>query len=94
MNKIWHVAELAELDDQWVRDHRTKATKQVIAAATIQGQLAAQSIAPKTPPECERHMVHVNPKIGDKYRSAQYRWEYNADLIDAQIDRCNRFMDW
>jgi hypothetical protein len=38
-------------------------------------------------------MERVNPKVGDKYRSIQYRWLYNADLIDAQIDRCNKFMD-
>lgn len=68
-------------------------TDQLIAAATIQGQLAARPVAPKKPAECERHMERVNPKVGDKNRSIQYRWLYNADLIDAQIDRCNRFMD-
>jgi hypothetical protein len=65
----------------------------VIAAATIQGQLTARPVAPKKPAECERHMVRVNPQVGDKNRSTQYRWLYNADLIDAQIDRCNRFID-
>lgn len=68
-------------------------TERVVAAATAQGQAAVKATVPDQPAECRKHMGRVYPKVGDKVRSAQLRWEFSADLIDAQIDRCAKFHD-
>jgi len=38
-------------------------------------------------------MERVLPKAGEKARWTQKRWEFSADNIDAQIDRCAQFDD-
>jgi hypothetical protein len=38
-------------------------------------------------------MRRVYPKVGDKFRGTQLRWEASSDQIDAQIDRCAQFHD-
>lgn len=70
-----------------------KQTKRVIAAAKIVGEARAQPSVPDLPPECREPMKRIYPKVGDKFRGAQLRWEASADQIDAQIDRCAQFHD-
>lgn len=62
----------------------------VISSAKTMGELAAQRPL-DTPPECDDHMNRVIPKVGEKARWSQKRWEYMADQIDAQIDSCAKF---
>jgi hypothetical protein len=38
-------------------------------------------------------MGRVYPKLTEKWRNTQLRWEYSADQVDAKIDRCARFHD-
>lgn len=33
------------------------------------------------------------PKVGEKVRWTQKRWEYSADAVDVQIDGCAEFYD-
>lgn len=63
-----------------------------VAAETI-GRTQAKTELPETPSECRRHMDRVFPKIGEKVRWTQKRWEFAADNIDGQIDRCAAFND-
>lgn len=70
-----------------------KQTSRVIAAAKIIGEVKAQSTKPSLPPDCREHIRRIYPKVGEKYRGTQLRWESSADAIDAQIDRCAQFND-
>lgn len=70
-----------------------KQTKRVVAAAEIVGEARAQSYAPQLPLECREHMRRVYPKVGDKFRGTQLRWEASANAVDAKIDRCARVHD-
>lgn len=45
------------------------------------------------PDRCRGHMGRVIPKIGEKTRWTQKRWEYSADAVDRQIDDCAAFYD-
>lgn len=65
----------------------------VVAAAQTIGVTRTQTIAPELPPECRRHMERIYPKLGEKVRWTQKRWEYSADQVDAKIDRCAQFHD-
>ena len=38
-------------------------------------------------------MGRVMPKVGEKVRWSQKRWEYSADAVDRQIDDCPAFWD-
>ena len=70
-----------------------KQTKRVVAAATIIGQTNAKREVPELPPECREHMGRVYPKLTEKWRSTQLRWEFSADHVDDRIDRCAQFHD-
>ncbi len=70
-----------------------KQTATVVAAAQAIGITRAQPIRPVLPPECREHMGRVIPKLGEKARWTQKRWEYSADQVDAKIDRCAQFHD-
>lgn len=65
----------------------------VMTLAEIVGEARARSYPPQLPLECREHMRRVVPKIGDKFRGTQLRWETSADQVDAQIDRCAQFHD-
>lgn len=58
------------------------------AAATVTGQTRA--VAPKLdlPDACTAHMERVVPKVGEKARWSQTRWEIVADARDRQADDC------
>jgi hypothetical protein len=68
-------------------------TKRLIAAAQAIGVTKAQDPGTRLPEECRLHMERVLPKAGEKARWTQKRWEFSADNIDAQIDRCAQFDD-
>jgi hypothetical protein len=59
----------------------------------VQDEARAQTIVPELPPECREHIQRLLPKLGEKVRWTQDRWEYSADLVDARIDRCAQFHD-
>lgn len=68
-------------------------TKRLIAASQAIGIAKAQSPGTRLPEECSNHIERVIPKAGEKARWTQKRWEFTADNIDAQIDRCAKFDD-
>ena len=62
------------------------------AAAAI-GRLLVKPQKPKLPPECLSPMGRTYPRIGEKFRAPQLRWEYLADVEDAVKRRCAAFYD-
>jgi hypothetical protein len=66
-------------------------TKRLVAASQAIGVTKAQPVGTRLPEECVKHMERVLPKTGEKARWTQKRWEFSADNIDAQIDRCAQF---
>jgi hypothetical protein len=71
----------------------TKQIRALETAAKMQGEARAQTIVPELPPECREHMERIVPKLREKVRWTQKRWEYSADDVDARIDRCAQFHD-
>tara|TARA_R100001129_G_scaffold129991_1_gene91869 strand:+ start:1733 stop:2020 length:288 start_codon:yes stop_codon:yes gene_type:complete len=63
------------------------------AAAKARG--AAEVEAPKqvAPEACVAHMERVVPKIGEKARWTQRRWEIVADNRDRQADDCGAWIN-
>jgi hypothetical protein len=57
-------------------------------AASTLGQTRA--VAPKLdlPDTCTTHVERVDPKVGEKARWSQNRWEIVADARDRQADDC------
>ena len=70
-----------------------KQNRRVVAAATAIRLTKAKSEVPEFPPECREHMGRVYPKLTEKWRNTQLRWEYSADQVDARTDRCAQFHD-
>jgi len=68
-------------------------TERLVAASKTLGVTRAKTNPPDLPSECREHMGRVVPKAGEKARWTQKRWEFSADQIDAQIDRCAQFHD-
>lgn len=63
------------------------------AAAVAQGEARAQVVIPALPDRCRQHMGRIVPKLGEKTRWTQKRWEFAADAVDRQIDDCAAFHD-
>lgn len=62
-------------------------------AAKAQGVTQARVSLPDLPERCRDPMGRVVPKVGEKARWSQKRWEYSADNIDRQITDCAAFYD-
>jgi hypothetical protein len=60
----------------------------VEAAAQAQGVAQASSPPPPMPEACTAHVVRVIPKVGEKFRWINQRWEVTADNRDRQADDC------
>ncbi|MBB4520463.1 UNVERIFIED_ORG: hypothetical protein M2435_001243 [Rhizobium sophorae] len=58
------------------------------AAAQTKGQAAAAIEFPDLPAACTAHVVRVKPKIGEKFRWINQRWEVTADNRDLLADDC------
>jgi len=58
------------------------------AAAVVAGQTRAVSPKLDLPDACTTHMERVVPKVGEKARWTQTRWEILADARDRQADDC------
>jgi hypothetical protein len=57
-------------------------------AAEAQGQAQASSPPPPMPEACAAHVERVIPKVGEKFRWINQRWEVTADNRDRQADDC------
>ncbi|NTI22057.1 hypothetical protein G6M87_09300 [Rhizobium rhizogenes] len=57
-------------------------------AAEAQGQTQASSPPPPMPAACTAHVERVVPKVGEKFRWINQRWEVTADNRDRQADDC------
>lgn len=69
-------------------------TEQRLEAAA-QERGAAEAEAPKqvAPEACVAHMERVVPKVGEKARWTQKRWEIVADNRDRQAADCGAWID-
>lgn len=63
------------------------------AAAAVAGRVAAGVTLAEWPPSCREHMDRVVPKIGEKARWVQRRWEIVAEAKDRTTDNCSKFYD-
>jgi hypothetical protein len=61
---------------------------QLTKASTTKGQTAAQFDFPDLPGACTAHVDRVIPKVGEKVRWSQNRWEVTADNRDRQANDC------
>ena len=61
---------------------------QMKEAATVKGQTAASFDFPDLPAACTDHVDRVVPKVGEKVRWSQERWEITADNRDRKADDC------
>ncbi|NTI27685.1 hypothetical protein [Rhizobium rhizogenes] len=57
-------------------------------AAEAQGQALASSPPPPMPAACTAYVERVVPKVGEKFRWINQRWEVTADNRDRQADDC------
>jgi hypothetical protein len=57
-------------------------------AAVTQGQTQARETFPDLPTACTAHTDRVIPKLGEKVRWTQERWEIVADNRDNLADDC------
>ena len=69
------------------------ASERLNAAATVQGQARAGIARPETPEACVAHIDRVYPKVGEKARWTQKRWEIVADNRDRLADDCRSYLD-
>ncbi|MBB2698978.1 UNVERIFIED_ORG: hypothetical protein GGI66_003655 [Rhizobium esperanzae] len=58
------------------------------SAAEAKGRTAAAVDFPPLPAACTAHVDRVRPKVGEKFRWIQSRWEVTADNRDRQADDC------
>jgi hypothetical protein len=57
-------------------------------AAEAQGQAQASSPLPPMPDACTAHVARIVPRVGEKFRWINQRWEVTADNRDRQADDC------
>jgi hypothetical protein len=62
---------------------------QLTEAAVTTGQTQAHFDFPDLPEACTAHVERVIPKVGEKVRWTQGRWEITADNRDALADDCD-----
>jgi len=63
------------------------------AAARAQGELNAHNPEVIATAACTAHMERVVPKVGEKARWTQKRWEIVADNRDRQADDCGEWIE-
>jgi len=68
-------------------------SKRLDSAATATGQASAVTPRPITPESCTAKIERVYPKIGEKARWTQKRWEIVADNRDRLADNCGAALD-
>lgn len=61
------------------------------AAAQVKGQASASVDFPSLPDACTAHVQRVKPKVGEKFRWIQNRWEVVADNRDRQSEDCRQW---
>ncbi|MFA1621237.1 hypothetical protein ACDY96_00035 [Rhizobium mongolense] len=59
-----------------------------LEAAQAKGQTVAAVDYPPLPEACIAHVERVKPKVGEKFRWIQNRWEVTADNRDRKADDC------
>ncbi|QRM43970.1 hypothetical protein [Rhizobium sp. BG4] len=64
-------------------------TKQINEAATTTGQTQAHFDFPDLPDACTAKVERVIPKVGEKVRWTQSRWEITADNRDQLAADCD-----
>ncbi len=72
---------------------RAAETRAVVAAAQVLGESQAGVQLAPLPDKCRKHVDMVQPKVGERPRWTQLRWEYVKEATDAQIDACAGFYD-
>jgi hypothetical protein len=65
----------------------------LMVAASAQGEAKAASPEVVAPEACTAHMERVVPKVGEKARWTQTRWEIVADNRDRQADDCGEWIE-
>ncbi len=63
------------------------------SAAAREGAAAAAAILPDLPAACTAKVERVRPKVGEKARWTQKRWEFSAEKRDGQSRDCQSFWD-
>jgi cytochrome c5 len=69
------------------------AEERMAAAAKAQGEVQAKIARPVTPDSCIAKVERVKPKVGEKARWTQKRWEIVADNRDRLADDCRETLD-
>ena len=62
-------------------------------AAWAQGETKARTPQVIAPEACTAHMERVVPRVGEKARWTQKRWEIVADNRDRQADDCGEWIE-
>lgn len=62
-------------------------------ASATAGTVRAEIARPATPKSCIAKMERVRPKVGEKARWTQKRWEFVADNRDRLADDCGADLD-
>ncbi|MDK4720153.1 hypothetical protein PH552_12440 [Rhizobium sp. CNPSo 3968] len=57
-------------------------------SAKVRGEVQASSPPPPMPAACTAHVERVIPKVGEKFRWINQRWEVTADNRDRLADDC------
>lgn len=65
----------------------------LMVAASAQGEAQAESPEVIAPEACTAHMERVVPRVGEKARWTQTRWEIVADNRDRQADDCGEWIE-
>jgi hypothetical protein len=65
--------------------------KRLNATAEAKGKVQARIDLPPYPAGCGETMGRVYPKLTEKPRNTQLRWEFAADTQDAINARCAQF---
>lgn len=61
------------------------------ATAKSLGEMSAGVKLPEYPKRCRDKMPRVIPKVGEKWRAVQERWEITADNVDKRTADCAAF---
>jgi cytochrome c5 len=67
--------------------------RRIEAAARAKAEAETETPRPSAPEACVGHIERVVPKVGEKARWTQKRWEIVADNRDRQADDCGAWID-
>lgn len=67
------------------------ASQKLATISTQAGQTRAAIILPELPDACTAYLERVYPKLGEKARWTQKRWEFIADNHDREADDCRKW---